>query len=47
VVLFALFSLFGNLEYFDGYIPRLSNWPAPLQFLKEEFPGIIFIIPKY
>lgn len=47
VVLFALFSLFGNLEYFDGYIPRLSNWPAPVKFLKEEFPGIIFIIPEH
>lgn len=47
VILFALFSFFGNLEYFDGYTPRLSNWPAPVQFLKEEFPGIIFTIPQH
>lgn len=45
--LFALFSIFTNLEYFDGYTPRLSNWPAPVKFLTEEFPGMIFVIPKY
>lgn len=47
VILFTLFLFFGNLEYFDGYTPRLSNWPAPVKFLTEEFPAMIFIIPKY
>ena len=28
---------------YRGITPRLSNWPAPLQFLKEEFPGIILL----
>jgi hypothetical protein len=46
VILFVLFSFFGKLEYFDGYTPRLSDWTATVKFIKEEFPGIIFIIPQ-
>ena len=43
---YALFITFGFLDYFDGYIPRFSNWEYLTNFVQGGFLDVFLSIPK-
>ena len=47
MVVLIIFSIWGNLEYFDGFSPRLKSWQSAVWFIRNGFYETVSSIPKH